>query len=143
MDKENSAGGVVFKDENVLLVLMKTLSGSEVWTFPKGHIEEGEKPQEAALREVFEETGVRCLIIDDNEFFVNSYSFIRDHKNIFKTVKWYLMKPVEETGKILTPEEIKDVKWVSISDAKKLLSYESDKKMVDLLLKRMEEKNGV
>ena len=41
-DQEHSAGGIIFEDGRVLLILMRNLKGGQVWTFPKGHIEPGE-----------------------------------------------------------------------------------------------------
>jgi diadenosine hexaphosphate hydrolase (ATP-forming) len=58
-----SAGGVVMGHAGVLLIKVKNLQGQVVWTFPKGHLEPGETAEEAALREVEEETGWRCKIL--------------------------------------------------------------------------------
>ncbi|MGC8867620.1 MAG: NUDIX hydrolase [Elusimicrobiales bacterium] len=140
MIAENSSGGIVIKNGNILLIMVKTMSGNKLWTFPKGHIEDGESPQQAAIREVMEEGGVRCRIIDENEFFINHYKFIRNGDVVSKTVRWYLMEPIEESG-IVSSLEVEDRKWVSIPEALKLLSYDSDKKMVEMLLERMEGKN--
>ena len=62
MNKEFSAGGLVRRGGKVLMVKVCNLKGEEVWTFPKGHVEKGETPMEAALREVEEETGWRCRL---------------------------------------------------------------------------------
>ncbi|MCX7641544.1 MAG: NUDIX hydrolase [Elusimicrobiales bacterium] len=137
MDKEVSAGGVVVKDGKVLLILMNTISKTKVWTFPKGHIEKNETPLQTALREVLEETGVKCITESDKEFFVNNYIFSRENKKVLKTVYWYLMKPIEDTKKIETPNEIEEVRWVDIRKAKEMLVYESDKKMVDMLIEML------
>lgn len=142
MVKEYSAGGIVLKGQSILLVLTNRKGEDGVWTFPKGHIEEGETPKDAALREVFEETGVRCRIIDEKEFFINSYTFKKQKNEIFKTVYWYLMEPVDETGKIENPKEIKETRWVSADEAIKMLNYESDKKMVNILKERFFKKDS-
>jgi len=63
--KEFSAGGVIIEDGKTLLIRMRNLKGELVWTFPKGHVEAGETPELAALREVTEETGCRCRGVDD------------------------------------------------------------------------------
>lgn len=137
MIREFSAGGVVFNDKNVLLVFMNTISHTKVWTFPKGHIEKNESPKEAAIREVLEETGYICETIDEKEFFVNNYIFIRDGKKVSKTVYWYLMKPIKNTKKIETPFEIEDVRWFDINKAEEVLHYPSDKKMIKLLKEKL------
>ncbi len=140
---EKSAGGVVIEGGKILIVLMKTITGDKVWTFPKGHIEDGETPQQAALREVMEECGVKCRIIDNKEFFINHYYFTRDGKKVSKTVFWYLMEPVEDIKVISTPFEIEKRMWVSLPQAFEFLNYESDKKMVEMLMLKMEEKDGI
>lgn len=144
MNREFSAGGIVYDDsKKVLLVYMNTISGIKVWTFPKGHIEKKESPKQAALREVLEETGYICEIIDDKEFFVNKYFFMRDGKKVLKTVYWYLMKPIENTGKIETPFEIDDVRWFGLKQAIEILFYPSDKKMIELLNERIGRIDGI
>lgn len=59
MKEEFSAGGVLLKDGEVLLIK----NPSDVWTFPKGLVESGENPEETAIREVSEETGVKGKIV--------------------------------------------------------------------------------
>jgi len=131
MIKEFSAGGLISKDKKLLMILMKTINGNAVWTFPKGHIEENENPQTAALREVYEETGVRCEIVDKKEFFISHYFFVRNKTKVEKKVYWYLMRPLEETQKILTPDEIEEVKWFEIDEALKISNYQSDRDMIE------------
>ncbi len=131
MKREFSAGGVVVKDGKVLMIHVRTLSGKKVWTFPKGHIEKGESREEAALREVEEETGVRAKIKDELGNF--TYFFRdKDGKLVKKTVYWFLMEPVEE-AEIKTPEEVIEVRWVELDEAKKLVQYDSDKRIIQTL----------
>ncbi len=94
-----------------------------MWTFPKGHLEPGEKAPEAALREVEEETGYRCEIIKPFERV--EYFFQRDGVLIKKSVVWFLMKPLEKTG-THDPKEILETEWVSLAEAKKRAKYKSD-----------------
>ena len=131
--KEFSAGGIVLENGKVLLIMMRNLAGKKVWTFPKGHIEEGESRQEAALREVLEETGIRCEITGEKEFYTAAYSFIRNDFPVEKKVFWYLMKPVKKTGKILTPEEIFGLGWSDYAAAQKKLEYQSDLGILELI----------
>lgn len=134
MKKELSAGGIIERDRKVVMILMNTLNGRKVWTFPKGHIEKGEDLKATALREVFEETGIKCEIINDEPFYISHYFFHRDGETVEKKVFYFLMKPVEETNKILTPIEISDVKWVDLETSIKIAEYESDKIMIKKLL---------
>jgi len=131
--KEFSAGGLIVEDGKLLIVFMHNLSGKNVWTFPKGHIEKGETNHTAALREVFEETGIKCEIIDNREFYISEYSFHKNGHNVDKKVYWYLMKPVEKTGKILTPQEILNTLWVNYDQAIEKLEYKSDKEILKKL----------
>lgn len=129
---EYSAGGIVQDGSKILMVKVQNLEGEEIWTFPKGHIEKGEKVEQTALREVEEETGYRCEII--NPFERVQYWFRRQNAVTKKTVTWFLMKPLEKTG-VHDPEEILETQWVTLEDAQKLAKYKSDKK----ILKKLQE----
>lgn len=124
---EFSAGGIVQDGRNLLMVKVQNLEGDELWTFPKGHIEKGESAQDAAQREVEEETGYRCEIVKPFERV--QYYFRRDEQVTKKTVTWFLMRPLEKTG-VHDPEEILDAEWVSMEEAQKRAKYKSDKKIL-------------
>jgi len=124
---------VILEDGRVLLILMRNLAGEKVWTFPKGHLEPGETPQAAALREVAEETGFNCEVTGD--LYKAEYSFIRNGRPVDKDVRWYRMKRLGGDGVVKTPEEIFDMEWCSLAVAKKHLSYPSDLKIIELLKK--------
>ncbi len=121
--KEVSAGGVVTGPLGLLLIKVENLQGSVLWTFPKGHLEAGETPEQAALREVVEETGWRCKTVAP--FFDVHYSFRHNGKRVDKTVHWFRMEPVEKTGES-DPDEIIDCRWFPAAEAKDLLVYKSD-----------------
>ena len=131
MTDEHSAGGVIFEDGRVLLILMQNLEGEKVWTFPKGHIEPGETAEKAALREVAEETGYDCRITA--ELPKAEYSFVRNGKPVKKDVRWYLMTRVGGDGIAKTPDEIFAVKWCTRAEAVPQLKYQSDLKLLGLL----------
>ncbi len=129
---EFSAGGVVFKkeDEKVYILLIRV---KKRWSFPKGNIERNEKKEEAALREVKEETGIEAEVIDylgDIEYWYYLEGF-----KIHKFVYYYLME--YKSGKI-TPqkEEIDEAKFVELEKCYEILSYDKDKN----ILKKAEEK---
>jgi bis(5'-nucleosidyl)-tetraphosphatase len=127
---EFSAGGVVREGAHVLMVKVENLEGQIAWTFPKGHIEQGEKAPEAALREVQEETGYLCEIVQPFEKV--EYFFKREGQLIKKAVTWFLMKPLKKTG-THDAEEILETRWVTMQEAADLISYKSDKQILSRL----------
>jgi 8-oxo-dGTP pyrophosphatase MutT (NUDIX family) len=112
------------------MVYVENLGGGKVWTFPKGHPEKGETDEQAAVREVREETGwdtaVGKPLMDVHYFYT--------HKNIRynKTVRWFVMSPVSKVGSF-QEEEILDCRWANLKEAKSLVSYESDKTLLTKL----------
>ncbi len=127
MKREFSAGGVLFK--NGLVLLIKNPSG--VWTFPKGNVEEGEKPEDTAIREVLEETGVKGEILDYLGE-IHYWYQLRGEK-IFKTVKYYLMRYRE--GEPKPSWEVKDAKFFPVNEAKRLLKYKGDREIYERAIK--------
>ena len=98
-----------------------------LWSLPKGHIEEGETPEQAAIREVQEETGIESEIA--RELGVIDFWFMAGGKRIHKTVHHYLFK---ETGGHLAPQitEVDDVGWFPLSEIFELLAYPDEKKLI-------------
>jgi diadenosine hexaphosphate hydrolase (ATP-forming) len=129
MLKEFSAGGLVGRGGKLLLVRVRNLKGEKVWTFPKGHLEDGETPVEAALREVEEETGWRCGLL--KPLLEVGYRFRRDGKLVVKKVRWFLLEPLEKTGGP-DPKEILAVKWVPVDEVPRMLVYPSDFQLIEL-----------
>jgi len=127
---EFSCGGVVLDGRKVLLVQVKNMKGKKIWTFPKGHIEPGETPRQAALREVEEETGYKASIV--RPVIRVRYAFTLQGNYIKKTVQWYLMKKLGRIGK---PDgsEILDVRWVSAAKAKEMVLYPSDIRLLEMI----------
>ncbi|OGR48014.1 MAG: hypothetical protein A2X34_00800 [Elusimicrobia bacterium GWC2_51_8] len=129
--KEFSGGGVIIEGGKALLIMMRNLKGEHVWTFPKGHLEPGETPEQAAVREVLEETGYECRI--KKKLFKAHYSFTRDSFPVEKDVQWYLMEKTGGNGVPRTPDEIFAMKWCEAEEAAKILVYPSDHKILELL----------
>lgn len=121
--REFSAGGVVLRGKQLLLVRVRNLKGELRWTFPKGHLEAGETPREAALREVEEETGYRCRIL--RPAMASRYSFRRSERVVHKKVQWYWMEALARLGPH-DASEILSVRWATLAGAAGLLSYPSD-----------------
>lgn len=127
-----SAGGVVVDGRKVLLISVKKIGKKKIWTFPKGHIEKGETPRQAAAREVEEETGYRCSVF--RSLLRVGYFFTIGRQKVKKTVKWFLMRPNMKAGKPDT-SEIVGIIWVSFDKARSMLYYQTDLELVDLARK--------
>jgi 8-oxo-dGTP pyrophosphatase MutT (NUDIX family) len=112
-----AAGGVVVRDGDVVLVHRPKYDD---WSFPKGKAEGDESDEDCALREVWEETGLRCRLGDE----LASTEYV-DSRGRQKRVRWWRMEPVGDDG--FTPnDEVDEVRWVAPADASTLLSYERD-----------------
>jgi 8-oxo-dGTP pyrophosphatase MutT (NUDIX family) len=128
---EFSAGGLVL-DENgrVLLIRARDLRNQPVWTLPKGTLAPGETSADAALREVQEETGYRCELV--RELQVVTYWFQRNGRRIKKTVRWFLMRPLEKVSE--HDSEVDEVLWATPDEATARLRYDSDRRLLESLL---------
>lgn len=128
--REFSAGGVVVDDRGrVLLIRARDLRGREVWTLPKGAPIPGERSQDAALREVREETGYRCEVV--RELASVTYWYQREGRRVRKTVRWFLMRPLERVSE--HDREVEEVAWVEPAEARSRLAYDSDRKLLAAL----------
>ena len=93
------------------------------WTFPKGKLEAGESYVECALREVEEETGLRCAV--GRELPAVSY---RDSRGRDKSVRYWLMDVVG--GGLRFEHEVDEARWVGVVEAATLLSYPRDRALL-------------
>jgi 8-oxo-dGTP pyrophosphatase MutT (NUDIX family) len=124
---EFSAGGLVVDDGGrVLLIRARDLRNQPVWTLPKGTLAPGETSEQAALREVCEETGYQCEVTTELEEF--TYWFQRGGQRIKKTVRWYRMRPVAKVGE--HDHEVDEVAWALPGEATAHLRYDSDRRLV-------------
>jgi 8-oxo-dGTP diphosphatase len=118
-----AAGGLVVRDDRVLLVHRPKYDD---WTFPKGKAEDGETDEECALREVLEETGLSCELVEPAG--VTEYV---DAKGRPKVVHWFLMHPL--AGEFEPTDEVDELRWEPPADAAELLSYDRDLPLLALL----------
>jgi 8-oxo-dGTP pyrophosphatase MutT (NUDIX family) len=96
------------------------------WSLPKGKLDPGETDEEAAQREVEEETGVRAELLAEL-----SPTRYPDRKGRLKQVRYWLMEPVDgKTPKFRPNNEIDEVRWCAADDAGKLLDHEHDRKLI-------------
>ena len=119
-----AAGGVVVRDATVLVVHRPRYDD---WSLPKGKLERGESWEEAALREVREETGIGCRLLrelDDDHYI--------DRKGRPKRVRWWLMEAVALDAHE-PDDEVDEVSWLPLAEAVERLSYAHDRLLVTAL----------
>ena len=124
---EKSCGGIIFykTKQNTKILLVKNNNG-RYWSFPKGHIEEGETEQETAIREIKEETGLDVTIVKN----FREISEYCPFGKIRKRVVFFLARAFTDNVKI-QEEEIDSYIWVDLQQARKLCSYDNDLRIIE------------
>jgi ADP-ribose pyrophosphatase YjhB (NUDIX family) len=130
--EETSAGGlVVDRDgEGVRAALIGRVDrrGRLLWSLPKGHVEEGETPEDTAVREVAEETGITGRVIAP--LGVIDFWFVAEGRRIHKTVHHYLL--VAEGGELSDEDvEVAEVAWVPLTQVVDRLAYADERRLVE------------
>jgi 8-oxo-dGTP diphosphatase len=121
-----AAGGVVMRptrDDDVEVLVVHRPRYND-WTLPKGKLERGESHEHAAVREVEEETGVRCELGAE----LPSHRYI-DRNGRDKVVRYWEMTPVSERARE-ADDEVDEVRWVRPDDARTLLTYDADRRLL-------------
>jgi 8-oxo-dGTP diphosphatase len=123
-----AAGGVVSRqgaDGGVEVALVHRPKYGD-WSLPKGKLEAGESFEEAAVREVQEETGIRCGL--EREL---GQALYPDAKGRPKTVRYWLMTPLD--GEFTPNREVDQLEWMSLAEARTRLSYDFDRELMSQL----------
>ena len=131
---------MISKSDPSLVALMARFNrgGKLEWCIPKGHLEQDETSEQAAIREVFEETGLEAQII---EYLGEvNYQFIQDGFKISKTVHVYLM---QQTGGELSfdkdpHKEASELEWVQVSELLARLSHGNEKRIAKVAIELIE-----
>jgi 8-oxo-dGTP diphosphatase len=121
-----AAGGVVVRDDGRVAVVHRPQYDD--WTLPKGKLDAGESFEQAALREVWEETALRCELV--RELPPVRYS-VRERP---KVVRYWLMSVVEDPG-FATNSEVDELRWLSAADAAALLTHDRDREVLSAALR--------
>jgi 8-oxo-dGTP pyrophosphatase MutT (NUDIX family) len=131
---ERSAGGLVIDRRgtgaSAALIGRVDRRGRLEWVLPKGHVEDGETPEQAAVREVREETGLHARVVSPlGEI---DYWFVVGDRRVHKTVEHFLL---EATGGDLSTEDIEvaEVAWVRLAELPARLRYASERRLLDQL----------
>jgi len=133
-----AAGGIVFYNNMIVLVKNRRDEGRNdrsFWGYPKGHLEDGEKPSEAALREVCEETGFKVELCSETPIAESRYQIDLENTVVNKTVWFYEMKVIKAFEKE-PDDEIAELSVVTYEKALELLTFDEDKKILKYVFNR-------
>ena len=118
-----AAGGIVLRPAETPLVAVVRLRKRNEWVLPKGKLDDGETWEDAALREVWEETGIRAALRE--ELSPVEYT---DPKGRPKTVRYWRMEPLE--GDFVPNSEVDELRWLPVDEALRCLTYDHDRELV-------------
>ena len=129
--EETSAGGLVVdtghRVQRAALIARHDRRGRLVWSLPKGHVEQGETPEVAAVREIAEETGIAGRVVAP--LGVIDFWFVADGRRVHKTVHHYLL--LAEGGELSDEDiEVVEVAWVPLDELAARLEYDDERRLV-------------
>lgn len=127
--EEVSAGGVVVRGDDVVVIVptRRSANGNKVLALPKGHVDPGETPPQAAQREVREEAGVDAALVD--QLGEVRYWYQRDGRRIPKLVTFFLFEYV--SGDVADHDhEVEEARWMPLAQAARDLTYKGEREMV-------------
>jgi 8-oxo-dGTP pyrophosphatase MutT (NUDIX family) len=136
--RHRSAGIIVFRRagaECLFLLILSRLTKRPLWEFPKGGVDEGETVLQAALRELYEETGIHeseVRLIPEFER-TEDYRFTSgrsDRRSLIHKQVTYFLGETEKADIVLSAKESSEFAWLNIADATKRLRYKERRKLL-------------
>lgn len=133
MKYEKSCGAIIYKKENeeYYLLMVMHINGGH-WSFPKGHVENGETEEETARREIKEETHLDVKL-DTSFRHVVTYS---PKPGVTKDVVYFMAEPISNTL-IAQAEEISQIKWIKLEEAIGIVSFDNDRNLIKSFAKHI------
>ena len=126
-ERQHSAGGLVARGGEVLLI---ATAGGRRWQLPKGHLEGEERPEEAAVREVREETGVTSRVVAAVSGI--DYTFLeRGFTRIQKHVDYFLLAYESGSEADFDPREVTAARWFPWDEAIEKLSHDNERRVAE------------
>jgi 8-oxo-dGTP pyrophosphatase MutT (NUDIX family) len=138
MRREFSAGGVLVRRLSgrwMLAAIQPAGRKPPVWALPKGIIDPGEKPEDTALREVAEETGIEARLV--TKVGDVRYVYMRAGERVFKVVSFYLLRYRRgRLGEIAPAQkvEVADARWFPLEEGSRVLAYKGEREMAEKAL---------
>ena len=133
MKKTVSAGGVVINSKGqIAIVSQKGLS----WSFPKGHVDEGEETLAAARREIYEETGLKNLVLVKPLGSFERWRGGNEQSGELKTITMFLLTTEEEVLQPIDPDN-PEAKWVEKNEVANVLTYEEDRQFFKSIIQKI------
>jgi 8-oxo-dGTP pyrophosphatase MutT (NUDIX family) len=136
--REFSAGGVLvrrLRGRWMLAAIRPAGREPPVWALPKGIIDQGEKPEQTAVREVAEETGIEARL--ETKLGDVRYVYTWAGERVFKVVSFYLLRYSRGRLGEIAPEhriEVAEARWFPLEDAPRLLAYQGEREMAERAL---------
>jgi 8-oxo-dGTP pyrophosphatase MutT (NUDIX family) len=129
---ETSAGGLVLDRTGAVpraaLIARHDRRGRLLWSLPKGHVEAGETPADAAVREVEEETGIRGAVLAP--LGTIDFWFVADQRRVHKTVHHFLLEA--KSGELSDDDiEVVEVAWFPLPDVPSVLAYADERRLLE------------
>jgi 8-oxo-dGTP pyrophosphatase MutT (NUDIX family) len=141
-EREFSAGGVVVRpgpggpEAIVIVPARRAAGGARVLALPKGHPDGDETPEQAALREVREETGVEADVV--GRLGEVRYWYQRSGRRIAKEVAFFLLEHRSGDPERHADHEVEEARWMTLEEARHALTYEGERRMAELALSRLD-----
>lgn len=141
MRLETSAGGVVYRRGGDTTYFLLIRDPYENWGLPKGHVEKGESPAQAAVREVREETGIDSVAVRETLETIDWF-FREGADLIHKYCHFYLMETEVEVTRPQVEEGITACVWLPLDDALRTLTYDNARQVLEAAGRRLAAREG-